>query len=107
MFIYIFHQDGRDALNVIVRLHWGDIFGHKYSFINCDWVLENCSESHIRSFEINGFKNFKPLQLAKGSKHAYIIYINNASIIIFYTIFITFSCFQTFLQNEIENWPAA
>ena len=37
----------------------------------CDWILENRSKSHIRSFEINYFKDLKPLQLAKASKHEY------------------------------------
>ena len=46
----------------------------------CDWILENRSKSHIRSFEINGFKDLKPLQLAKGSKHEYEIYTEDASI---------------------------
>ena len=46
----------------------------------CDWILENWSKSHFRSFEINGFKDLKPLQLAKGSKHAYEIYTRDASI---------------------------
>ena len=26
----------------------------------CDWTLEKRSKSHIRSFEMNGFKEFKP-----------------------------------------------
>ena len=26
----------------------------------CDWILEKRSKSHIRSFEINGFKELKP-----------------------------------------------
>ena len=26
----------------------------------CDWILEKRSKSHIRSSEINGFKEFKP-----------------------------------------------
>ena len=25
----------------------------------CDWILGKLSKSHIRSFEINGFKEFK------------------------------------------------
>ena len=29
--------------------------------IICDWILEKRSKSHIRSFEINGFKEFKPV----------------------------------------------
>ena len=28
--------------------------------IICDWILEKRSKSHIRSFEINGFKELKP-----------------------------------------------
>ena len=45
------------------------------------WLnLENRSKLHIRSFEINGFKNLKPLQLAKGSKQEYEIYTRDASI---------------------------
>ena len=43
----------------------------------CDWILEKRSKSHIRSFEINGFKEFKP---SKDSKHAYEIYTKDASI---------------------------
>ena len=27
--------------------------------IICDWILEKQSKSHIRSFKINGFKEFK------------------------------------------------
>ena len=45
---------------------------------NCDWILQNRSKSHIRSFEINGFKDLKPLQLAKGSKHEYEIHTEDA-----------------------------
>ena len=51
--------------------------GHKYI---CDWILENWSKSHIRSFEINSFKDLKPLQFAKGSKHEYENYTRGASI---------------------------
>jgi len=43
-------------------------------------MLENLSKSHIRNFEINGFKDLKPLQLAKGSKHKYEIYSKDALI---------------------------
>jgi len=46
----------------------------------CDWILENQSKSHIRSFEINGFKDLKPVQLAKGSKYVYKNYTRDASI---------------------------
>ena len=46
----------------------------------CDWILENRSKSHIRSFEINSFKDLKPLQLTKGSKHEYENYTRDASI---------------------------
>jgi len=27
----------------------------------CDWILENRFKSHIKSIEINGFKDLKPL----------------------------------------------
>ena len=30
------------------------------TYIICDWILEKQSKSHIRSFEINGFKELKP-----------------------------------------------
>ena len=46
----------------------------------CDWILEKRSKSHIRSFEINGFKEFKPTELSKDNKHAYEIYTKDASI---------------------------
>ena len=31
-----------------------------YIIIICAWILEKRSKSHIRSFEINGFKELKP-----------------------------------------------
>jgi len=48
--------------------------------IICDWILENQSKSHIRSFEINGFKDLKPLVLAKGSQHEHENYTRDALI---------------------------
>ena len=34
--------------------------GARVADANCDWILEKRSKSHVRSFEINGFKEFKP-----------------------------------------------
>jgi len=42
--------------------------------------LENQSKLHIRGFEINGFKDLKPLQLAKENRHEYEKYTRDASI---------------------------
>ena len=36
------------------------IFDFISNYTNCDWILEKRSKSHIRSFEINGFKELKP-----------------------------------------------
>ena len=34
-------------------------FSTIYCSATCDWILEKQSKSHIRSFEINGFDDFK------------------------------------------------
>ena len=45
----------------------------------CDWILGNCFKLRIRSTEMSGFKDLKPLlQLDKESKHVYEIYTRNA-----------------------------
>ena len=49
----------------IIACKYCDLYAHlcdKYFKCEhiCDWILEKRSKSHIRSFEINGFKELKP-----------------------------------------------
>jgi len=71
--------------------------------IICDWILESRSKSHIRSFEINGFEDLKPLQLAKVSKHEYEIYTKDASIYHLSDNLKYFWLLLKFPPNKIEN----
>ena len=61
--------------------------------IICDWILENQSKLHIRCFEMNGFKNLKPLEFAKEA--------NTRDSSIYQTTPTTFGCFKSFPPNKI------